>query len=82
MVTKERLKNVSWLLKKGYGFYEACRTSGITEFYEVGRILGSRKKSISDRKMWEEIKKEKTVQCNLNCIACSLDCKDRIEEEK
>lgn len=86
MVTKEQLKNVSWLLKKGYGFYEACKKAGTSEFSEVGRELGKRRKSISDRKIWEEIKKEqekeKPVQCNLNCVACSLNCKYRTEEEK
>lgn len=86
MVTKEQLENVSWLLKKGYGFYEACKKAGTTEFYEVGRILGSRKKSISDEKIWKEAQeqeeKNKPVQCNKNCIACSLDCEYRTEEEK
>lgn len=87
MVTKEQLKNVSWLLKKGYGFYEACRASGTNQFSEVGRELGKRRKSISDKRIWEEIKKEQeekneTVQCNLNCVACSLNCKYRTEEEK
>lgn len=86
MVTLKQADLVAQLLKKGYNFYTACRMAGTTEFYEVGRILGSRKKSISDEKIWKEVQeqeeKNKPVQCNKNCIACSLDCKYRIEEEK
>lgn len=86
MVTKEKLDAIALNIKRGYGFFKSCQMEGVTEYSEVGKELGKRRKSISDRKMWEEIKKEqekeKPVQCNLNCVACSLDCKFRVEEEK
>lgn len=73
----EKLANeVAALLRSGYGFYEACKEAGVhpTEYSEIGKILGKRKKNKRKffvKKTTTVYSKEKTILKTVEKVTCT-----------